>query len=53
MIKKIMKYTDRGMTIERISDKMKLPSEIVEKAVRMYLTHPGVGVEGVVERMGR
>ncbi len=53
MIKKIMKYTDRGMTIGLISDKLKLPYETVEKAVRMYLTHPGVGVEGIIERMGK
>ena len=51
MIGRIMKYTDRGMTIAMISAKLKMPEETVEKAVRMYLTHPGVGVEGIVERM--
>lgn len=50
-IHSIMKYMDAGMSIDRISKRLKLDSEFVEQIVRIRVTHPGVDAEGIMNKI--
>ena len=52
VVEKIMSLTRRNESIATISQKLSLPSEYVERVVRLIVTHPGVDIEGVLRRMG-
>lgn len=51
LVKHIMKYTEKGWTAERIQKKTGEPIEWIRDVMRMYLTHPGISVQGVLDRM--
>ena len=51
LVKRIMKYTDRGYSPEKIQKKTNAPAAWIRDVVRMYLTHPGVGVQGILDRI--
>lgn len=38
--------------LEQIAKKHKLDPELVEQIVRLYVTHPGVTVDGIMTKMG-
>ena len=48
---RIMKYIDRGVSLERIAKKTGASGEFIEDVARMYLTHQNVGVRGILDRI--
>ena len=48
---RIMKYIDKGVTLEKIRKKTGADPVFIEDVARMYLTHPGVGVQGILDRI--
>ena len=51
IISKAMYLTDRGKTYKEIAKKLKISEELAESICRMYLTHPGVDVSGIIQRI--
>ena len=51
IISKAMDLTDRGKTHKEIAKKLKISEELAESICRMYLTHPGVDVAGIIQRI--
>ena len=43
---------DRGKEPEAVAEKLGLDASLVRDVVRMYVTHPGVTPEGVMEKLG-
>ena len=52
MIPSIIKEIDAGKSVKQIAGKYKISEELSEQIVRMYLTHPGVDVDGILRRIG-
>lgn len=50
-VKQIMRYIDKGMSIDKIASKLKVEREFVNDVCRMYLTHQNVGVQGILDRI--
>ncbi len=48
----VVKETQKGQTIEAIAKKHKLDPALVEQIIRLYVTHPGVTVDGIMTKMG-
>ena len=48
----VVKETQKGQTVETIAKKHKLDPALVEQIVRLYVTHPGVTVDGIMTKMG-
>ena len=48
----IVRDTKKNRSVEEISRKHRLPPSLVAQVVRLYLTHPGVDVEGILRKMG-
>ena len=44
--------TQKGKSVENIARKYKLDISLVEQIVRLYVTHPGVTVDGIMMKMG-
>ena len=51
IISKAMKLTDKGKSFEEIAKACKISEELAESICRMYLTHPGVDVAGILQRI--
>ncbi|WP_026517271.1 hypothetical protein [Butyrivibrio sp. MC2021] len=51
IISKAMDMTDKGKTHKEIAKKLKISEELAESICRMYLTHPGVDVAGILQRI--
>jgi len=51
LVFKIVKYIDKGYDINRICKKTHSDAEFVQDVMRMYLTHPGVSVQGILDRI--
>ncbi len=51
LISQIMKYIDKGMSMEKIRKKTGADATLVEDVNRMYLTHRNVGVQGILDRI--
>ena len=51
VIKKAMKLTDRGESPAEIAKACKIEEELAESICRMYLTHPGIDVNGILQRI--
>lgn len=51
LVKQIMKYIDRGKTLEVIHNKTGAGKDFIEDVARMYLTHQNVGVQGILDRI--
>ena len=47
-----MKDINAGKTVKQIARKYKISEELSEQIARMYLTHPGVDVDGIMRRIG-
>lgn len=52
MLPAIMKEIDAGKSVKQIAKKHRISEELSEQIARMYLTHPGVDVEGILRRIG-
>ena len=51
LVKRIMKYTDKGYPAEKIQKKTNAPIDWIRDAMRMYLTHKDISVQGILDRM--
>lgn len=51
IISKAMSMTDSGKSYQEIAKKLKISEELAESICRMYLTHPGVDVAGILQRI--
>ena len=51
IISKTMVLTDKGKTPDEIAKRLKISEELAESICRMYLTHPGVDVAGILQRI--
>lgn len=47
----IMREIDAHKTVKQIAKKYQISEELSEQINRMYLTHPGVNVEGILRRL--
>lgn len=51
LVSKIMKYIDKGASLDKIQRKTGADSTFIEDVARMYLTHQNVGVQGILDRI--
>ena len=51
LVSKIMKYIDKGYSMEKIYKKTSADMTFIEDVNRMYLTHQNVGVQGRLDRI--
>ena len=51
LVKVIMKLTDKGCTAEEIQAKTSADLVFIQDVVRMYVTHRGVSVQGILDRI--
>lgn len=51
IVKEVIKGINKGLSSERIAAKYHLDVEFVEEISRMYLTHPGIGIDGILNRL--
>ncbi len=51
IVSKAMDMTDKGKSPEQIAKKLKISKDLAESICRMYLTHPGVDVAGILQRI--
>ena len=51
-IEVIVKDTEKGLSVETIAKKRGLDPALVEQIVRLYVTHPGVTVDGIMTKLG-
>ena len=51
LVSKIMKYIDKGYSMEKIYKKTSAELTFIEDVNRMYLTHQNVGVQGILDRI--
>ncbi|MBQ8092172.1 MAG: metallophosphoesterase family protein [Clostridia bacterium] len=53
LIETVMHETDKGKGPEYIAEKYNWDGETVSQVVRLYVTHPGVTAEGILNKMGK
>ena len=51
-IEVIVRDTEKGLSADAIAKKRSLDPDLVEQIVRLYVTHPGVTVDGIMTKMG-
>ena len=51
IVKEVIKGINKGLSSERIAAKYHLDVEFVEEISRIYLTHPGIGIDGILNRL--
>ncbi len=51
LISKAMVMTDKGKSYEEIALKLKISEDLAESICRMYLTHPGIDIAGILQRI--
>ena len=51
-VEMVCRELEKGRTIGAIAEKTGIDGDRVEQIARLFVTHPGVTVEGIVERMG-
>ena len=48
----VVRDTEKGLPVDAIAKKHHLDPALVEQIVRLYVTHPGVTVDGIITKMG-
>ena len=48
----VVRDTEKGLPADAIAKKHRLDPALVEQIVRLYVTHPGVTVDGIMTKMG-
>ena len=48
----MMKAIDKGVDVEQLAQRFRLPRELAEQICRLYLTHPGVDADGIMAKLG-
>ena len=51
-IETVVRDTQKGLSVDSIAKKHRLDPALVEQIVRLYVTHPGVTVDGIMTKMG-
>ena len=51
-IETVIRETEKGRGLETIARKYGMEKTLVEQIVRLYVTHPGVTVDGIMTKMG-
>ncbi|MCR5592109.1 MAG: MBL fold metallo-hydrolase [Lachnospiraceae bacterium] len=51
LVTQVMRCTDKGFDIKKICRKTGAEPEFIEDVMRMYLTHRGIGVQGILDRI--
>lgn len=51
LVQTVMKETDRGTPVKEIARRCGITQELAEQICRLYLTHPGVDVQGILNKM--
>lgn len=51
LVEKMMKLIDKGCDVRKIRKKTGADEAFVQDVMRMYLTHPGVSVQGILDRI--
>lgn len=51
LIKMVMREVDKGTPVDKIAKKANIPEELAAQICRMYVTHQGIGVEGILNRI--
>lgn len=52
VVRAVMRDTDRRRTVGEIAVKNGISEEMTEQICRLYLTHPGVSADGIIDKMG-
>lgn len=50
-VKTVVKGIEKGMTTDQIAKKNRIDAELVQEISRMYLTHPGIDLDGILDRI--
>lgn len=51
LVARIMKYIDKGVSLDRIQRKTGADETFIEDVTRMYLTHSNIDVQGILDRI--
>lgn len=51
LVQAVMRDVDKGRSVEKIAQIHHIDRELAEQICRMYLTHPGVDIDGILNRM--
>ena len=51
LIKGIIKDMDANKTVDQISSRNRVEKELVEEILQIYTTHPGIDIDGILNRM--
>lgn len=51
LVKQIVRLTDKGCSVSEIADKTGADETFITDVIRMYVTHPGVSVQGILDRI--
>ena len=51
-IELVIRETQKGMTTDAVARKYHLDPGLTEQIARLYVTHPGVTVDGIMNKMG-
>ena len=52
VIETVVRETQKGLSAEAIAEKHGIEASLAEQIARLYVTHPGVTVDGILEKMG-
>lgn len=51
VVKAVIKDMDKGIPVEEIAGRQKITKELAGQICRMYATHPGINVDGILNRI--
>ena len=51
-IEAVIHDAEKGLSVDAIALKRGLDRDLAEQIVRLYVTHPGVTADGIMEKMG-
>ena len=51
-IEAVVHDAEKGLSVDSIAQKRGLDRDLAEQIVRLYVTHPGVTADGIMEKMG-
>lgn len=51
LVQTVMRETDKGIPVKDIARRCGIREELAEQICRLYLTHPGVDVQGILNKM--
>lgn len=51
LMKRVMKQMDDGKTVDEIAEKNQVEEKLVRQILQIYTTHPGIDVQGILDRM--